>query len=406
MSKKLKVVWICHFTNDTIQQHLKPRKKVAEFAPWITFGIKEAEKRNDIELHIVSPHKWISKNIEFKLNNIYYHFFNPGIPFYGRHWPSFFRVDIFTNFWLNKKQVKNFINKIDPDIIHLHGIENPYYSSTVFQFINSYPILVTIQGINLLHLSKIKMNADIKLRYKIGKEILIRFNNFGIRTKAMTEEILTYNINPNFYWHEYFINIPSVNSNFIHSEKKYDIIFFARIDKTKGIEDLIKVIGMLKKKKFKNINVAVIGSSSKKYLSFLKTLAKENNCLDNISFIGFLPTQEDIYKILDKSKICVLPTYNDTIPGTIIESMFRKVPVVSYKTGGIPDINENDEYLLLNRQGDLEGLMRNIEKLMDNEYYRKKLAEKAYEYAIDRWNNEKAIKDIILIYKKILKNFN
>ena len=78
---KIEVVWICHFTNEAVQKYLKPRKKVTEFAPWITLGIKEAEKRNDIELHIVSPHRWINGTKEFKLNNVNYHFLTREFPF-------------------------------------------------------------------------------------------------------------------------------------------------------------------------------------------------------------------------------------------------------------------------------------------------------------------------------------
>ena len=42
---------------------------------WISNGINEYEKINDVELHIVAPHRNICGVQEFQINGIYYHFF-------------------------------------------------------------------------------------------------------------------------------------------------------------------------------------------------------------------------------------------------------------------------------------------------------------------------------------------
>jgi glycosyltransferase involved in cell wall biosynthesis len=99
-----------------------------------------------------------------------------------------------------------------------------------------------------------------------------------------------------------------------------------------------------------------------------------------------------------------MPTYNDIIPGTIIESMFRKVSVVSYKTGGIPDINKKDINIELIETGNVKELSERILYLLENEEYRKNLAKKAYKYATDRWDNKKSLNDIIEIYHQIIDN--
>lgn len=399
----IKVVWICHFTNNRIQKILQLKKRVPEFAPWITLGIEFAKKHDDIELHIISPHRWISFNKEFKFENVNYHFFNSGIPLYGRHWPSFFRYDLFTNFYSNKKRIKEFVEKINPDIIHMHGFENSYYSSAIFQFINKYPLLVTVQGFISLQLPQGKISANTKNNFEVEIEILRRLDNFGIRTDDMKKEILKYNSGANFFWHEYFMNIPQEDDLLNSSlEKIYDLIYFARISKNKGIEDLIISTGLLKKT-FPNIKTAVIGEAKPTYIEILKGLAIRNHCLENIHFIGFLPVQNDIYKYLSKSKVCVLPTYNDTLPGTIVESMFRKIPIVSYNTGGIPELSQNNTNILLAQQGDIKELSLKISELLNDDKLRAKIANNAYTYAIKRWNNYKVLNDLIKIYDLIIK---
>lgn len=401
INKKIKVVWICHFSNNSIQKKLKVRKKISEFAPWISLGIEEVRKRNDIELHIISPHRWISGKKEFIIDNIYYHFFNSGIPFYGRHWTSFFRFDLITNYYFNKLSVRKFVNSIKPDIIHLHGLENAYYSSTILQFLNRIPVIATIQGFISLQNTNDNFSKENAYRIKIEKEILRSIKNVGVRTEAMKHEVLKYNKEAIFFWHEYFLNTPTIKNPISENEKKYDLIFFARVTKDKGVEDLIIATGILIEN-FPQIKVAIIGGANIDYLNTLKQLVAKNKCVKNIDFLGFLPKQEDVYEVLMKSKVCVLPTYNDIIPGTIIESMFRRVPVVSYKTGGIPNINLSEENILLSDQGDINGLVSNITKLLDNKEYRLNLGAIAFEYANERWNNKKAMEDVYIAYKTIL----
>lgn len=399
MSNKLKVVWVCHVSNERIQKKLRLKKKVNELAPWITLGIYEINKRKDIEVHIVSPHKWISGNREFIEKNVYYHFFNSGIPFWGRPWPRLFRFDLFSKYFFYRLKIKQIIKKIGPNLVHFHGVENPIYSTSFFDLKDKYPYLVTIQGFVSLQLYTGKIDAERKNRIEIEKKILKSASNFGVRTLKMKDEILKYNEHAKFYWHEYFLNIPS-NSK-ISNFKKYDLIFFAHISKSKGIEDLIIVLSLLKKSN-PNIKLAVLGKGTPSYLKYLKELATKNNCLENIHFIGFVPTQKKVFDILESSKISVLPTYNDIIPGTIIESMFRKVPVVTYMTGGIPEINLNDKNVELVIKGDIDELYKRIDYLLNNNEYRNKMAERAYYYAKKRWDNKKSLRNLISIYNLIL----
>ena len=145
VDKKLKVVWLCYFTNQGIQNKLSTLKHVDEFAPWISNSLPLFENDDSIELHIVSQHKWIRGYKTFEKRGITYHFFNAGIPCIGRHWPGFFRFDVLSNFLATRNHTQRIVNKIQPDIIHLRGAENEF-SISVIQFAGKYPVLVTIQG--------------------------------------------------------------------------------------------------------------------------------------------------------------------------------------------------------------------------------------------------------------------
>ena len=144
--ERIKVVWICHFTNTEMQRLLPLWKHKDEFAPWIPNMLKGFENREDIEIYVISPHEYLKRTTRLKLRNIQYCFIPYGIPIWHRHWPGFFRFDIYSDFFFFRRKVKNIIKGIHPDIINLVGAENTYYSSSVFDYQKDYPVLITIQG--------------------------------------------------------------------------------------------------------------------------------------------------------------------------------------------------------------------------------------------------------------------
>ena len=129
---KIKIVWICHFTNAEMQSLLSLWKHKDEFASWIPNTLKGFENREDIELHVISPHEYLKRATKLTVRNIQYYFIPYGIPFWHRHWPGFFRFDSYSSFLSFRRKVKELINSIHPDMINLVGAENAYYSSSIF----------------------------------------------------------------------------------------------------------------------------------------------------------------------------------------------------------------------------------------------------------------------------------
>lgn len=363
----MKVVWICHFSNHEIQQLLGLKHNVREFAPWISELIKAFQNEGNIELHIVSPHRYISKTVvKLESLGIKYYFFNPGIPKVIAKWPSFFPFDRWTNYFVNNKRIEKIVDLIKPDIIHLHGLENPYYSRSALKLSSKYKILGSIQGFIGLSPSK-NITAEVNYRIRNENKLIEKINNFGVMANFMPIYISHLNSKAKFYLHQYPTKLPTIDR--INIDKQYDFVFFARITKQKGIEDFILALNKyyIKNGPFK---AAIIGNGSKEYIVKIKQLIEHYKLTELIKFYGFLPTQEDVYKVVASAKMTILPTYNDIIPGTIVESMFLNVPVISYAVGGIVDLNKDEQTLHLVTSGDVDGILKGIEQLLyDKEYY-------------------------------------
>lgn len=72
-----------------------------------------------------------------------------------------------------------------------------------------------------------------------------------------------------------------------------------------------------------------------------------------------------------------IPDVEDSFPGVVLESMACGVPVVGYRVGGVGEQLDGGRCGVLVNRGDVEGVVRAIEKLCTDSGYRRDLAEKA-----------------------------
>ncbi len=399
MNKRLKVVWICHFTNSEVQKIIKPWKPINEMAPWIPMSYNILKNDSRIKLYIISPHKYISGIKSFNKYGINFYFYNAHMPAIGRHWPRFFKWDYISSFRKNKRITRNLVKKINPDIIHLHGAENAYYSSTILQFIDEYPTVLTVQG--FLSKSANNKSKQLEKSKQIESLIIKKMNNAFYRTETMVKDIKAFNPDIKLFWNTY----PRKEIKLAEkAQKKFDLVFFARICKDKGIVDLIKALAILNKSNPK-ITLCVIGSGQ---IESFKLLAQELGIAQNITWAGFLPTQEDVHQMASLAKVCVLPTYHDIVSGTILESMFLKLAVVAYNVGSIHEVNEKEEIISLVDKLDVEGLAKAIENLLDNPELREERAEKGYKRAYEMFaHSDQEIRESLLnAYYKVIDVFH
>jgi glycosyltransferase involved in cell wall biosynthesis len=266
-------------------------------------------------------------------------------------------------------------------------------------FKKKYPVFITIQGF-ASHATN-TANKNLANRIETEQKIIKNFTHFGIRTETMGEDVQKINPRANLLWHRY----ASKSIKIIEQRKIYDIVFFARICKEKGIEDLIKALGIICKKRPKT-SLAVIGTGSSEYIDRLNHLAKVNNVSDRITWLGFLPTQDDVHKEASKAILSVLPTYHDIISGTIIESMKLGLPVIAYNTGSIPSVNINEQRIIIVDKFDIQSLSDSIINLLENQELREKLAQKAIIFANQKFGNDKIKEDLINCYNQVISNFH
>jgi glycosyltransferase involved in cell wall biosynthesis len=111
---------------------------------------------------------------------------------------------------------------------------------------------------------------------------------------------------------------------FYKSEKSLKILFLARLEKEKGIFELLKACQSLSYNFKFNLIIAGRGSAEAEAKDFVN----KNQLNSYVEFIGWVHGPDKI-KIFENSDILVLPSWNEGFPNVIIEAMAAKLTVIT-----------------------------------------------------------------------------
>lgn len=154
--------------------------------------------------------------------------------------------------------------------------------------------------------------------------------------------------------------------------KECELVFAARLEKNKGIWNLIKAVEILRKQKSSaNIKLLIIGDGSLKKKLQRYIMAK--NLTQNVIFSGWLKTSGDVAEALNSAKIFVNPSFNEGGPRVLLEAMACGLPVVTTKVGVALDLIENGENGFFSGWSP-EHLAERIGVLLNDENLRQKIS--------------------------------
>lgn len=417
--EKLKVVWITHFSNQEIRNNMplskmpiynflkkiskKPKYKYSDFAPWVTNLIKEFKNFDDVELHIIAPHRGLKPlRYDFVLDGIHYHFFRPYLSLILSQLSKRLFKNKKRKFIINRLIVKNYIKKINPDLVNLIGSENPYYSITALD-INNKPVYISAQTVYTNPLRKIYSDSCIKLNWDIELKLHKKFKYFGCSGRMHRDLILKNNSEAIIFKMFFPLEKPPRVKEL---PKEYDFVFFAAgVTKKKGIEDAIDALAIVKKHK-PDVTLNVSGRCNAAYKKLLLEKIAQLDLQDNVIFNDYFPVHADMHQNLKKSRFALLPIKLDVIPGTVLESILLDLPVVTYKTTGTPYLNRDGESVLFSEINDIESLAENMLKLMNSHALAEKLKVNAKKFVESEFDNTRSAKRLVSDYKAVIDHYH
>ena len=174
------------------------------------------------------------------------------------------------------------------------------------------------------------------------------------------------------------------------SEKDKLVLFFGRLNPTKGIDKLMEVAKEILKER-KDIYFVFRGPDEG-MKNLIENASKKNK---NIILVKETRDKEEIAKTYQAADVYVLPSYREGLPLTLFEAMASGLPIIASPVNGIPYEMKEPENGFLVKYGDLKNLKKRILQMLDNNKLSKKISEnnkiKARDY---NWD---------LIYKKTMK---
>ena len=113
---------------------------------------------------------------------------------------------------------------------------------------------------------------------------------------------------------------------------------------------------------------------------------------------------KDAMAIMKSSYVVVVPSRIESLPTTIKEAFFLKIPVVGTDVGGIPELIKNNETGLLVPPNNPQKLAESVNKLLENKQNADQLANSGYEFVKNNMIWDVILPKYIELYENLLKN--
>lgn len=154
------------------------------------------------------------------------------------------------------------------------------------------------------------------------------------------------------------------------------ILYVGRLVERKGLPFLIEALHLLQKEQ-PGIRLTVIGDGPMR--ARYEQLARDR-LGDRVNFLGAQP-QPDVRSHLQRAYLFCMPSITvssgeaEALGVVFLEAMAMKVPPVSYRSGGIPEVVLHGRTGFLAEEGDIGGLAHHLSVLLQNRGLRDEMGE-------------------------------
>ena len=151
-------------------------------------------------------------------------------------------------------------------------------------------------------------------------------------------------------------------------KNKINITFMGRLGQRKGTYDLLQAFVKSTSTIPTNTHLTLGGDGDIKKIKDIISKQK----IKRVHVPGWLCGKEKI-KAFNECDIYVLPSYNEGLPGSILEAMAVGVPIISTPVGGIPEAVIDNKNGFLIQPGDIEHLANRLTLLCTNNELRQQM---------------------------------
>lgn len=314
--------------------------------------------------------------------------------------------------------------EIAPDLIHLHNIHGGYFQTNLLAKLSKIaPVVWTFH--DMFPITGHCAYSFECEKWKTGCGNCERLDIYPSIKKDRTRLLWNYK-NKNFNSTDFTIVTPSmwlkkcVEQSFLKNKdirliyNGIDLEIFKKTDKFQARTDLSlpqdKKIVLFSadggvKNPFKGgyfVFQAFEKLKNRNDILFLNIGGESEQKSEKWLDFGYIKEPKTMAKLYSTADIYLFPTLAEVFGKTVVEAMSCGLPVVTFETGGVPEIVENNKTGFIVEYKNGEMLTTVLEKLLDDDDLREKMAENAVE-ASKKFSSERMALEYLKLYKELLK---
>lgn len=174
------------------------------------------------------------------------------------------------------------------------------------------------------------------------------------------------------------------------SEKDWVITVVGSLQRRKAPDDAIRAV-KIAIQKIPTLKLLLVGKGERAYIKYLRKLIIELGLVNKAILIGH---RNDVYQILLKSKLSLMPSLDEPFGKVVLEAMAMGKPVIGVNSGGVKEIIQHGVTGFLVPPGSPEKIAENIIRLFENPDLLNKLGTNAKSYIKDNFAMQKYIENM------------
>lgn len=328
----------------------------------------------------------------------------------------------------NYKKMIEAIKDFKPDVIHVNNFQRQL-SASIIKASNDQkiPVVFTAHDVQAMCPAITMMDNDknvcelcmhgkylycLKKSCNKGskaKSLIGALEGYYYRKKNIYNKKIAYIITPSEFYRTKFLedgmddkhieaihNFISINDYNVETEIGDYALYFGRLSKEKGINNLIKAFVRCNEG-----NLYIAGEGPEK--ESIELFIKDNKLTKRVKLLGFL-NKDEMTEITRKARFVVVPSiWYENCPYTVMETLAIGKPVIGANIGGIPELVINNVNGFTYKYDDVNELSDKMNILFKEDMLVKRFSEKAKELS-KQYDKDMYYKKIFKIYKDVIKN--
>lgn len=191
---------------------------------------------------------------------------------------------------------------------------------------------------------------------------------------------------------------PKVKENEVNvMDRPVRFLFMGEIGERKGIFDVIR--GLIKHRNEIRGKIELrIGGNKRE--EELRNIIEKGNISDFVKFEGWV-SGEKKNELLNWADVYILPSFNEGLPISILEAMSYRMPVISTPVGGIPEVVDERNGILVTPGND-EEIFTAMKYYVDNKYKIALQGDESYK-KVETYFPDCVLQHLKSIYEYLLK---